>query len=600
MTFPTIWLPLLLFISTVLSQNKRSFSLISDNDAAFCVRTVDCIEKVKKLVPQTNNFWFGDTWKLHCGGFSSSRREHNPIKCMNPRELSAYHSLGGRLFHARTFTAAYLQNLAIYPRMTFTLQSGQYRGCDHDFIVECNRSQVIAHPEMEPLQPFLTRVVPEISWPELGSNESNVIMLLDAGFGLLKYLVVDYPRNPKVIVDYETVDNFRPNQPTPLVLLVFRGSEEVSESIKTAKFNREKMFLLTNFMMEHGLEADLIGINWALIGSDAYAMERQRLKGSVDNCHSLVQKKLQKEKLYEFTELFLLSEMDSSLSVSFSQPKASFEVCCKHIQTEEKDIFVDPLDSGQTFPTLALRKEPVVTSMRSIEYETDNYQRSLRHYIALKEDRFTIVLFDPHRHYLHWFITDIPAGSLAAGTIKAEGNVIAPYVPPVPGEFQKCIFPVMILFRQPRSQNTPSEISQFYGEDHVLRSTHCKGHCVYRSAFDIAQFKSFHRLRLSAMSWFKVCFDFYEAHRRIEYLKSENGTKEMPRGKPGTKYVWRPQQDPNEKRDDERIYLKAKMAEICSAARQGEPHNCDIEPSSAFTFTTTVTTVLLALFTLLL
>jgi hypothetical protein len=34
----------------------------------------------------------------------------------------------------------------------------------------------------------------------------------------------------------------------------------------------------------------LIGINWAMIGADAYAMERQRLKGSVDNCHSLIQK----------------------------------------------------------------------------------------------------------------------------------------------------------------------------------------------------------------------------------------------------------------------------------------------------------------------
>lgn len=33
----------------------------------------------------------------------------------------------------------------------------------------------------------------------------------------------------------------------------------------------------------------LIGMNWAMISADAFAIERQRLKGFVDNCHSLLQ-----------------------------------------------------------------------------------------------------------------------------------------------------------------------------------------------------------------------------------------------------------------------------------------------------------------------
>lgn len=31
-------------------------------------------------------------------------------------------------------------------------------------------------------------------------------------------------------------------------------------------------------------------MNWVQIGADAYAIERQRLKGVVDNCHALIQK----------------------------------------------------------------------------------------------------------------------------------------------------------------------------------------------------------------------------------------------------------------------------------------------------------------------
>lgn len=39
----------------------------------FCVTTADCIEKVKKIVPDSGKFWFGDQWKTHCSGSSGAR-----------------------------------------------------------------------------------------------------------------------------------------------------------------------------------------------------------------------------------------------------------------------------------------------------------------------------------------------------------------------------------------------------------------------------------------------------------------------------------------------------------------------------------------------
>lgn len=46
----------------------------------------------------------------------------------------------------------------------------------------------------------------------------------------------------------------------------------------------------------------------------------------------------------------------------------------------------------------------------------------------------------------------------------------------------------------------------------------------FRSGFDIAQFKAFHRLKVSAVSWFRVSYDLHEAFRRIKYFKEVNSS----------------------------------------------------------------------------
>ncbi|KAH7725871.1 Protein C56G2.4 [Aphelenchoides avenae] len=497
---------------------------------AFCSKTSECIVKLKKAAAETNRFWFGDQWRLNCAGVGSSRyRAQNPIQCLNPRELVNFHSLGSRLYRVNTFTAAYLRNLRIFPRITFTPEKGSYRACEHDFDVFPPFPEIEAHPNMDPIDPFWVRAPPDISWPELSDEDSLILLLLDVGFGTLKFLSTDFPRATKVLHAYEPVENFRPGQPTPMVLLVFETTKDHGITPESVKADAEKLFDLTEFIIRHGLENNLIGMNWVVVGADAYAMERQRLRGSVDNCHSLIHKKLMKDRRWDFVDMFPLYEMDSSMSISYQQPEAQLDVCCTRVSVEEETVFADPLDDRQ-LPSLAVRQPPVITALRSVEQTSDGYQRSLRHYVVMKEDRFSLVLIDPNRGYLYWMLVDIPSAALAAGTLAEEALKVAPYLPPIPGRPNTCLSAVFMLFRQPLGTGVNSELSDmadFYNQDHALRSKQCIGHCQYRNSFDIAQFKSFHRLRLSGVSWMRVCYDVHEAARQIQLIRTSNLTLTM-------------------------------------------------------------------------
>ena len=109
----------------------------------------------------------------------------------------------------------------------------------------------------------------------------------------------------------------------------------------------------------------------------------------------------------------------------------------------------------------------------------DNYQRSQRDYIVSKEDRFTLVMFDPKKSYLYWLVSDIPADYLAPGDIIKDSLTIAKYFPPIPEKPSECLYIVLVLFRQPRSSSV-SEISEHYNKDNALRSSLCNEHCIYR------------------------------------------------------------------------------------------------------------------------
>ncbi|PAV65490.1 hypothetical protein WR25_24042 [Diploscapter pachys] len=143
---------------------------------------------------------------------------------------------------------------------------------------------------MKPVQPFLIRKKPEISWKGLQYDQSLTILIVDAGFGTLNYMVTDFPRKPKVLVDYRLSDNYH-SAPNALVVLAFK-SEGKPAPVLPSDFSADSLFDLSKFMLDNDLSDDLVGLSVIIVGSDAFAIEKQRVEGNVDYCHSLLKKSL--------------------------------------------------------------------------------------------------------------------------------------------------------------------------------------------------------------------------------------------------------------------------------------------------------------------
>ena len=158
----------------------------------------------------------------------------------------------------KTFTSAYLQNLKIFPRITFKTSPGNYHACGHDYFIDPESPTIEAHPEMEPVDPFLIKNDPEIYWPEMDKNDSLIIVMVDVGFGKLKFLSINFPRDTEVIQKYKSVKNFRYGMPAPLAVLVFRPSPGTTYTHKSFKSHPEHTFNLEEFMIKHGLENGMI------------------------------------------------------------------------------------------------------------------------------------------------------------------------------------------------------------------------------------------------------------------------------------------------------------------------------------------------------
>ncbi|KAK6053087.1 hypothetical protein COOONC_09408 [Cooperia oncophora] len=211
---------------------------------------------------------------------------------------------------------------------------GEYRACDHDFRAGNGSVQIVeADPDMSPVAPFFIRSKPEITWHGLQYDEEFIIAIIDVGFGSLNYLVTGFPRQPMVLHDYEPSENFRP-EPNPMVVAIFRKSKALS-----LKLGRPDDFDISKFMLDNDLADDLIGLSLIIVGSDAFAIERQRLRGTIDNCHSLLRSKLLRHPPAPSLNRLPLEELNSWLTVSVELPQLDVNVCCQQVRQKSVQCF---------------------------------------------------------------------------------------------------------------------------------------------------------------------------------------------------------------------------------------------------------------------
>ncbi|KAJ1371722.1 hypothetical protein KIN20_033718 [Parelaphostrongylus tenuis] len=256
-------------------------------------------------------------------------------------------------------------------------------------------------------------------------------------------------------------------------------------------------FDISKFMLENDLADDLIGLSLVIVGSDAFAIERQRLRGNIDNCHSLLKNKLMRHPpAYALTRL-PLDELNSWLTVSVKQPPLDVNVCCQSVRQNEATIYFDPLGAA-TISALSTLQPPAVNSAR-IPIESPSYisyHRQTRTQIALLDKLYSLVAIDGTTSMLHWMVVDIPAQELAS---SANGITKASYIPFVPLTPATCSPFALFLFSQPASIN--------------VIPTFCDDLCDLREKFRIEMFKQRYMLRLRALSWISVCYDLpYSYH----------------------------------------------------------------------------------------
>lgn len=78
MSYNSLLLPLILI--SLLPSSVKNFKLATAAeyfDHTFCIKTSECIEKVKKMVQETDRFWFGNLWKLKCLNSGEFRSKNN-------------------------------------------------------------------------------------------------------------------------------------------------------------------------------------------------------------------------------------------------------------------------------------------------------------------------------------------------------------------------------------------------------------------------------------------------------------------------------------------------------------------------------------------
>ncbi|KAK6023054.1 hypothetical protein OSTOST_11224 [Ostertagia ostertagi] len=325
-------------------------------------------------------------------------------------------------------------------------------------------------------------------------------------------------------------------------------------------------FDISKFMLDNDLADDLIGLSLIIVGSDAFAIERQRLRGTIDNCHSLLRSKLIRHPPAPSLNRLPLEELNSWLTVSVELPQMDVNVCCQqvrqknHLNSRATTVFFDPLGaatvsaSATVVPPSLIRHPPApslnrlpleeLNSWLTVSVELPqmdvnvccqqvrqkipiqspsyvNYHRQARTHIALMDELYTLVALDASTSMLHWMVVDIPSQELAS----SPNGITANYIPFAPEKPASCSPFALFLFSQPASINTIP--------------MYCDGACELRGKFRMDVFKQRYMLRLRAISWISVCYDLPYAYHVIRAAMNST-TNQVEKGNAIMTYVGKP------------------------------------------------------------
>jgi len=144
----------------------------------------------------------------------------NQIYRQNLPKLTAFESLGSRIFRVTKFDKAYLKNLEYIPKITFYSKAGKilhtfsqftfrkkwnfqgaYEACDHWF--EYPNDQIFeANFDSTPISTWKMRHFPEIRIPSLHKSANfHIVIMLDIVSGRILYFSYNFPMRTKVNIN---------------------------------------------------------------------------------------------------------------------------------------------------------------------------------------------------------------------------------------------------------------------------------------------------------------------------------------------------------------------------------------------------------------
>ncbi|KRY14308.1 Uncharacterized protein T12_5362 [Trichinella patagoniensis] len=441
----------------------------------------NCLESVRNKAADASIYWFGDRMKAACSG-SILHNSPAKINCYNPPTLRPYESIFSRLFRITTFHPAYLQNLKIFPQMTFFSEPGEYEACDHIFVFPKSET-VHAHPGMQPAKPWQVRHVPVITWSNMATHSYQTVLMVDVGSGRLQYLAYNYPKDTVVLKEYEVPLNSR-DSPNPIALLVFEQNSGRRLTLNIDySFDEDSLFDVQRFIIDNEFHETQI----------LFATEMLHRTDSVRP---------------EFLPPSLLATVDTWMTVTFHSPLIHFSVCCKEFVFDSADIKLDPLGDSEIDPVY-LRQSPSIsvsnyflnTALSHLHYHSP-YDYSNPDDAPL----YTLLMLDvdasdkmgsASRPYVIWLVTNFAISSHLNNALT--------------GSIETTVF----SYSRPLPQNDGS-ITHIKPE--LYSSESCPTEYNGRCFFDVREFMAHHSLTLKGISWMRSKEDEYV---KYEYLSRE-------------------------------------------------------------------------------
>uniref|UniRef100_A0A5S6QSM1 Phosphatidylethanolamine-binding protein n=1 Tax=Trichuris muris TaxID=70415 RepID=A0A5S6QSM1_TRIMR len=479
-----------------------------------------CLDHVKLQAGLTStNYWFGDRIKLACSEYVN----YSPSagNCYNPETLRMYESIGSRLFRVTTFDHASLEDLKIFPQVTFFSEAGRYDACDHTFAQQ-QFETLHAYPGMRPAKPWQLRHIPVVTWPGLASHSYHTILFVDVGDGKVQYLAFNFPKDTVVLRDYEGPMNGRDALSVTAILVFSQPKGRMTSITLDNVYDEEALFDVSKFIEANNFHQNLIGLNWIEVEADAYSIEAQRRSGMWDNCPSLlIQKMLRTESKQkpQFLPMFLLATIDTWLTVTFHSSLIHFSMCCKDFEYEPADIQLDPLGNAAIDPVYT-RQPPTITvsnfflRSKQEKYLTDD-QRPLYTLLMIDVDP-SDNLGSPERPYLIWLVSNMNLVEHSNDVASLYSSTILPYSKPLPKGQKFHRYYILLL------QQQDGELGEIKAE--LFTKSQCPPDHSTRCFFDVSQFAAYYSLALRAMSWMQSKEDEYS---KYEYISREPYSEEL-------------------------------------------------------------------------